>query len=365
MERIFLPVGQGAFYLERFCVENEYVNVVYDCGSLTNERVLISRIDSCFFNNKSIAAMFVSHMDRDHINGLPHLLKRCNVERLFLPFITEENKRLIIIDDLIENGFDNSFFTQFISNPQKACKDITHNETSPQIYWIKEPGDNKELNDDSFLESGKNIAGYVFGGKLNTWEYIPFNFRQEKGCEELKTAIKELNMPYDSDALLAMMKKDNGVIDSLKKAYKKVKGGLNTNSMTLLSVYRGEYVFQHLLRPIYWRCYKCCNTPNGCLYTGDYDAHNQMNCQSLIEKYSEYSDYIGCVQIPHHGSFHNYNKDLLNHFNCKFVVISSGINNKYGHPHKSVLLDIISKGIWPLVVSEDGKSMVEFVIDYM
>lgn len=35
MLRSFLPVGQGAFYLERFETNDGRINVVYDCGSLT------------------------------------------------------------------------------------------------------------------------------------------------------------------------------------------------------------------------------------------------------------------------------------------------------------------------------------------
>lgn len=37
MQRLFLPVGQGAFYCEKFSEEDfcGKVNVVYDCGSLS------------------------------------------------------------------------------------------------------------------------------------------------------------------------------------------------------------------------------------------------------------------------------------------------------------------------------------------
>lgn len=42
MFRSFLPVGQGAFYVERFFDANEQskYNVVYDCGSSTSLNIV-------------------------------------------------------------------------------------------------------------------------------------------------------------------------------------------------------------------------------------------------------------------------------------------------------------------------------------
>ena len=40
MLRSFLPVGQGAFYLEQFNSNVDRVNVVYDCGSLTDVKIV-------------------------------------------------------------------------------------------------------------------------------------------------------------------------------------------------------------------------------------------------------------------------------------------------------------------------------------
>ena len=44
MLRSFLPVGQGAFYLERFEINGEKTNVVYDCGSLTDVKIVEKEI---------------------------------------------------------------------------------------------------------------------------------------------------------------------------------------------------------------------------------------------------------------------------------------------------------------------------------
>lgn len=34
MIRSIMSVGQGAFYCEKFILENENINIVYDCGTI-------------------------------------------------------------------------------------------------------------------------------------------------------------------------------------------------------------------------------------------------------------------------------------------------------------------------------------------
>lgn len=49
--RSFLPVGQGAFYCEQFYEDDHKdrrVNVVYDCGSSTNVKLVETQIANMF-----------------------------------------------------------------------------------------------------------------------------------------------------------------------------------------------------------------------------------------------------------------------------------------------------------------------------
>jgi beta-lactamase superfamily II metal-dependent hydrolase len=45
-------------------------------------------------------------------------------------------------------------------------------------------------------------------------------------------------------------------------------------------------------------------------------------------------------QIPHHGSFENWNESFLSDFGSYINIISAGVSNRYGHPSKSVLMSI-------------------------
>lgn len=98
MIRSFLPVGQGAFYCEQFMddLKREWVNVVYDCGSSTNVKLVEEQIKNNFEKDEIIHAVFISHLDEDHINGIPFLLKYCNVNKIFFPLLTESDAKYII-----------------------------------------------------------------------------------------------------------------------------------------------------------------------------------------------------------------------------------------------------------------------------
>ena len=113
MRRRFLPVGQGAFYVEQFfdygTVRDRRVNVVYDCGSLSGSTLLHDRIDDCFYAGEKIHALFLSHFDADHVNGLEYLLKHYQVEHIFFPLLTKEDKALIRLQYLINNTLSDNY----------------------------------------------------------------------------------------------------------------------------------------------------------------------------------------------------------------------------------------------------------------
>ena len=102
MLRSFLPVGQGAFYLEQFNSNVDRVNVVYDCGSLTDVKIVQKAIRSNFSKDEEIEIVFISHVDQDHINGLEYLLKYCNVKKIVFPYTKIKDK---IARVLSESGF--------------------------------------------------------------------------------------------------------------------------------------------------------------------------------------------------------------------------------------------------------------------
>ncbi len=68
--RTFHPIGQGAFYTERFYDDQNQLQytIVFDCGYLweitDREKKLVTHT---FDKNDTIDYLFISHLDKDHI----------------------------------------------------------------------------------------------------------------------------------------------------------------------------------------------------------------------------------------------------------------------------------------------------------
>ncbi|KXT66001.1 MBL fold metallo-hydrolase [Streptococcus sp. DD04] len=367
--RMILPVGQGGFCVETFRLERDY-HVIYDCGSLTDVNLVKNHIRNYFDPREKIDAVFISHLDNDHINGLPYLLKYCDVKRIYFPIITSGVKTFLKIKTLLNPKFSTSFAGQFISNPRQAIRDINDGEV--QLFQIQEIGNESYTPDESRLEtilSGQNLMGQILGDSQLDWEFVPFNFRQVSRIEKFQKNLETMFPSYIFSGRLTeydvekLYKQDS---QKVKEAYKKVPGKLNVNSMTLFSGSKDYRVadisnasnawFKSHCRCYYYRF----RNQSGCLYTGDYDARGKRKWEDLKTAYNKYWDYVGCIQIPHHGSKHNYNTKLTDW--DAFYFICAGSKNTYQHPHSSVIRDIMLKNKIYANVNEHIGSILIFRI---
>lgn len=377
MLRSFLPVGQGAFYLEQFKLYNEErINVVYDCGSLTSKQILKKEIKSNLYENETILFVFISHLDVDHVNGLEFLLHYCNVKYLVLPLTSKNDRYLLSLKylcDSNENDMDD-FLYRFISNPYETLRRESDNT---RIITVRNYDDNEsevleERYNNRTVQSGINIleTDYIAENYLSHyWEYVPFNLRFRDRANQLIDALNRC-LPEDTriEDIIDLWG-HKSIRTAVKKAYSEVDGSLNTNSMTLFSGIQKPDINQTFILPFnqfrcpikdyyFDRCIFEVIKPNGCLYTGDYNA--KSNWEELYEAYKTYWNYIGCVQVPHHGSYRNYNSRFssLN----SFFVISAGKNNKYRLPSGLVIKDLISERKYPFIVTEDKNKEVIMMI---
>ena len=101
---------------------------------------------------------------------------------------------------------------------------------------------------------------------------------------------------------------------------------------------------------------------------GDYDASGNQKWKQLQSAYQEYIPYIGCLQIPHHGSKHNFNLKLLDIESCRVYFVSAGLNNKYKHPDGDVIKQIMLSDKRLGIVTEQPWSEISmdiFLCDYI
>ncbi len=374
MVRSFLPVGQGAFYCESFkgfLAKNENINIVYDCGSATNVELVERQIRHTFYEGEDIHAVFISHLHDDHINGLEYLLKYCNVKNIFFPLLTPKEKIYLSLYNIVYGANPEGFTVTFINNPNAVVR-ATEKETT--LYQIAPPKEEDVYYDNSniqVLESGFNVTeiiseSFEIKAPWGDWFYIPFNFRHKDRTNMLQ---KELTRLFKKECVDLYDLQDiwqNGsdyMRRRIQEAYTRVSGYFNTNSMVLFSGTNEKHAFQHMvfphiLEPRHVITYN--RKKSGCLYTGDYDASGEKKFKELYEEYKTYWEYIGCLQIPHHGSRYNYNRNFstLNAYH----IISASKKNRHQHPHSYVIKDLLLNNSYPYIVSEDVGSAVYTVV---
>lgn len=481
ISRIFHPVGQGAFYTEHFCFrdnDKEQINIVYDCGSTTGKEHVLTQIKKTFRSGENIDAVFISHLHEDHINGIPDLIKRCNVKKIFFPIISDGAKILLKIRMIIDGA--SKFTRQFIDEPIKAIKELEGGDKIELIGVLVDEGPNltdsgerggrrkSDDEDPNPTDSGKDEfepgraeecdwtcysgseVSVGINPELDFWTYIPYNFEQTSRLKELKKYLK--NKGFTEAKLIEIGKNPEKYqqkeIPELRGEYKKLPGGLNSNSMTLYSgpktsleysmvsecasvlhecasvlhefeselhEFEGELHkknkgchygselwhygsnLRYRMQSIYWQIYNLMEEVSdrnlrpyfllddarvddytdaenpkgfqnrymliGCLYTGDYNAKDKQRVTELKRKYKRCWPNLGVIQVPHHGSEHNFNKALIKR--GLVCVISAGTKNKYEHPSKEVISDISkNKGECYVVTEKGGGLRFDILISF-
>ena len=376
MQRLFLPVGQGAFYCEKFSEEDfcGKVNVVYDCGSLSGLSLLKAEIERVFDHEEIIDALFLSHLHEDHINGLPFLMKRCQVKRVYLPMVDTTDLALMRLAYVIRRHqkplpYENEgeyivserFVLDALQNPVEAIRQYADADVVALPI-----GMNNDL-----LRGVYGVADEIFRDKIGDdasqrWIYMPFSIRNDEEADKIGRRFTKLFDKNPSPQNVAEVIADigrnrigKGALSEIRDMYKGIRDGLNANSMTLYSGSDNSSLTQSIDSSINdFSCLKhgvSHSTAAGCLYTGDYIA-SEERCywKQLKMAYGRYWGNIGCVQIPHHGSNGNFNDEFLTM--SAYNVISAGFGNMYRHPSNSVLAKYRARHKFPFVVTQSQAS---------
>ena len=372
--RNFVAVGQGGFTIEKF-YNNQKMEfcAIYDCGSISvKEKCIYKTINEHFNYDDKINALFISHFDQDHVSGIPYLLKNYEVENIYLPVLSKQQKIILCLDRSDKKTIS------LIKDPVKYISKIINKKNQKNkiniIFILQEENDGiNEENNKIYVENENINVDYKKSGEpiklgnyINSfWEYTPHNISYS-AYNDLEREIKKKYNKLKIDDIL----KDKIKCDDIKKIYieafekksNKIVGKgdqnqLNLNSLILYSGYKNDecsiyakhtFYFNSLNRLFkygdYW-CDRYCkyhyieyNNP-GCLYLGDSNATSK-EVKYLLKKYE---DRISCLQMPHHGSKHN-NDDVILNMN-KFFIIFAGVTNGYNHPSAIIIekLNIYNK----------------------
>lgn len=368
--RTFEPVGHGAFYHEdlEYSLDEEGKAVtrapiiVYDCGSRSNASE--ERVQVAFPKKAVIPAAYISHLHEDHVSGLERLLKHCDVKTLFLPFFGKEAGVALQLLHLAEGGETQGFSYELCGSPvHTLAMMLGRLKKKITLYFVKAAGDKEEdvwQNEDpvtvKFVNSGEDTSSLIdapITGKslvgeslLLCWSFIPFNLRYDKRLGEIVDKLREQGIEVDAQKEFAAMDlwKDPSKREAIKKAFEQKNE--NLDSMTLYSGRRnhccklpfyltGEEAVTRTVPP---------GIEPGCLYTGDYmtmaakkpKKEETNRWEPLWNQYANYRNYIGMVQIPHHGAGKYFNPKLVEDFDAKYYVVALGDNEVNDSSRKKV-----------------------------
>ena len=350
--RTIHPVGQGAFYTETLHRpgSNDDKHIVYDCGSLTSYKILEREILDYLPRGSTIDVLFISHFHSDHVNGIGFLSKIYKIKHVVLPQV-DDYDWFYIIENYLTNGEAN---VNLISDVRASIGDAGLVQVAPN-GGIEEVVSNNPTRIDEF--GGGLIDGLrplaIGEGDFALWHYIVVNPLVKGDLDELKKAIQEIDF---NDTKLTIDDLHNpdilaAVRGDLQIVYSKVFKGGNEYSMCMLSELadrkqygscpwfnKGHYHYWDFKRYVYLHDgYPLCGR-DGCLYCGDADFlhYNTLDC--LKQRLRGREDFVGLLQLPHHGSKENFSIDLLNWLENLLVTFACyGSPNRYKHPSTSVM----------------------------
>lgn len=345
MTRVIYPVGLGAFCIERFYRESDNVvlfDMMYDCGSLSKMQNAIGYETKNLYidTNKPIDLVFLSHFDEDHINGFRKMIGTLaivpGVTTIMLPQISDEYHLLELIG------------VEEYDNYNDLRDELV--EANFKVVEVRPWRNNEEYQEDRAIELEELGSPIPSGTKIaildHLWEYIPFNnFDKQQNTDLLNDLMnrtgfnaQKINDIYHGNITTSELK-------SLKDAYRKLGKTkdevtfINRNSLLVISRERiacsAHLLYSKAWIPSYflatnnrtqWPFHDMsCALNASCLYTGDSIMEDKL--VQMQNKYFGQTS-IGLFQIPHHGSKHCYDQEIINNLNFHAAFVNTSIYSK-------------------------------------
>lgn len=100
----------------------------------------------------------------------------------------------------------------------------------------------------------------------------------------------------------------------------------------------------------------------GWLATGDAALSAKIRAKTFLKHYGGHIENVGTLTVPHHGSDHNHNSELINKVDAFVHVVAADSYSKWRHPGSKIMQCVASIGRFLSVVTSNTKSEVEEVV---
>lgn len=355
----FHPIGQGLFYTGS--IANDFLNFVYDCGSYSGEKCKKRAIDDYVrslrnFKKSEIDFFVLSHLHRDHFNGINYLMSKIKINKFYLPFIGDDKdfKALVLAGAVFLNGLSdnnqNEAYAMF--NLMLSLYDEESIEGREVVLVGANPENEKE---------GYAYTKITFNAKFNDkdyWKFTLLNRRiDNRQLVDLINKMRVLMREHQIESITDLI--HNHRISDIAQIYHKVFGNDQNITSTILlhepeqdcleayynengqNSYSSSIRYRHMHYCKFCRCSKHYALSPISLLTGDIKA--DMELTNAIKNALNNQD-VGILQIPHHGAYDNYN-ELDKRGICAQVYIAPyGLGNSHKHPSPETIEDLCVKG---------------------
>ena len=396
----FWNVGQGLFSSGRIQMRNApSFHWVYDCGTSSSQKLIQNAVNkyNSDKNQGNIDLLVLSHFDKDHISGVKELLKNGRkIKRWVVPYYPLW-QRLVIASFLEIQPDDEEwafyqnpiqYFKTYFAEELKTTKFLLlpEKEIESEISINLEPSNSDDV---LSFETTKKLSGEFDNLEQNVhWLNPDKALLLRKGEEQFEFVL--YNVPFHLLAkvptnLTAFQKQVKQIIQSHQSNSTAPTPALKT--LYTLAFGNGSKHKNIISQYLYIRNIKLSSfwgmgnnhifdvsidneneiavipkdkTKNAILYTGDAFLNDLPLLTDLTQSLSvERVARIYCLQVPHHGSKHNWQQGLANIFSPCLSVFSADSQRRNGHPHGEVLKDFST--YTPILVNKNKRLSIHSI----
>ena len=396
----FWNVGQGLFSSGRIQMEDAPAfHWVYDCGTNSSPKLIQNAVQKYNQqeNNADIDLLVLSHFDKDHISGVKELLKnKRKIKRWVVPYYPLWQR--LVIASLLEIQPDDEEWA-FYQNPIQYFKtDFAEELKETQFLLLPAKENESEISINLEPSDFDDVLSFETTEKLsNEFDNLEQSvhwLNPDKALlfrkEEAQFEFVLYNVPFHLLAkvptnLTAFRKQVESIIQShqsnstdptpaLKTLYTLTFGNGSKNKNII-----SQYLYiRNIKLSSFWRMgnnhifdvsidneneiavIPKDKTKNAILYTGDAFLNDLPLLTDLTQSLSvERVARIYCLQVPHHGSKHNWQQGLANIFSPCLSVFSADSQRRNGHPHGEVLKDFAT--YTPILVNKTKRLSIHSI----